>query len=135
MRTDVSCNAIAIEKSKKRCELIKQNANRLGVPHLQIFECTAPGNLSEVRQNPDAIFLGGGVSHVGLLKFGWKRLKKGGRFVANAVTLEGQKSLFELQAKIGGDFTKISIARSDFIGKMRGFQPMREVLQLKAEKL
>jgi precorrin-6Y C5,15-methyltransferase (decarboxylating) len=135
LRTDLSCNAIAIERNKKRCEVIKRNANRLGVPHLQIFECTAPGSLLELKQNPDAIFLGGGVSHTGLLKFSWKRLKKRGCLVANAVTLEAQKSLFELQSKIGGDFTKVSISRSDLIGKMKGLQPMREVLQLKAQKL
>ena len=135
LRAEPSSDAIAFEKSIGKCRMIKRNAKKLGVPRLKVLHCIAPTNFSKIERAPDAVFLGGSVSDFNLLKFSWECLKISGRFVANAVTVEAQKSLTELRAEIGGDLVRMSIARSDSIGQFTALRPMMDVLQLKVKKI
>jgi len=135
MRTSPRCRAVAIEKSKSRLKLIKQNSQELGVPMLQIISGSAPEVLGDLPA-PDAVFIGGGLSSGNLLETCWNALKPGGRLVANAVTLEGELKLLQWQnentGKSGasGDLTRLSISRAEKIGKFQGWKEMRSVVQL-----
>ena len=135
MRTSPRCRAVAIEKSKSRLKLIKQNSQELGVPMLQIISGSAPEVLGDLPA-PDAVFIGGGLSSGNLLETCWNALKPGGRLVANAVTLEGEQKLLQWQnentGKSGasGDLTRLSISRAEKIGKFQGWKEMRSVIQL-----
>ena len=135
MRTSPRCRAVAIEKSKSRLKLIKQNSQELGVPMLQIISGSAPEVLGDLPA-PDAVFIGGGLSSGNLLETCWNALKPGGRLVANAVTLEGEQKLLQWQnentGKSGaiGDLTRLSISRAEKIGKFQGWKEMRSVVQL-----
>ena len=135
MRTSPRCRAVAIEKSKSRLKLIEQNSQELGVPMLQIISGSAPEVLADLPA-PDAVFIGGGLSSGNLLQTCWTALKPGGRLVANAVTLEGEQKLLQWQnenaGKSGasGDLTRLSISRTEKVGKFQGWKEMRSVIQL-----
>ena len=126
MRSHGRCRAIAIEKS--RTALIAENATTLGTPNLQIIEGTAPTALVGLPQ-PDAIFIGGGVTAKGVLEGCWSALKPGGRLAANVVTLEGEQKLFEWHQQVGGSFARIGIQRVEPVGKFLGWRSLATVTQ------
>lgn len=66
MRTHHSCRAVTVERDPVRAERITRNADRLGVPGLRVVTGGAPGALAELPQ-PDAVFIGGGLTAPGLL--------------------------------------------------------------------
>lgn len=125
--------AVAIERSPDRCALIARNAAMLGTPMLEIVTGAAPDALADLPQ-PDAIFIGGGVSAMSLVEVCWAALPKRGRLVANAVTLEGEAVLLSRQEEWGGTLTRIAVSEAKPIGGLRGWQPMRPVTQFSAVK-
>jgi precorrin-6Y C5,15-methyltransferase (decarboxylating) len=98
------------------------------VPQLALIEGTAPVALASLPA-PDAIFIGGGGSETGVMDAAIKALKRGGRLVANAVTLEMEALLFAEYAARGGALTKIEIARAAPVGRMSGWRPAMPVTQ------
>lgn len=126
LRSHPRCRAIAIEAL--RSTYIADNAAALGVPHLQIVTGKAPAALVGLPQ-PDAIFIGGGVTAAGNLEVCWEALKPGGRLVANVVTLEGEQQLFSWHQRIGGSFTRIAIQRAEPIGSFLGWKAMAAITQ------
>jgi precorrin-6B C5,15-methyltransferase / cobalt-precorrin-6B C5,C15-methyltransferase len=128
LRTDPRCRAIAIEQNSSRLQYIADNAAALGVPNLQIIEGKAPNALPDLPQ-PDAIFIGGGVTADNLFDICWSALKPGGRLVANVVTIEGEQTLFKWYEQVGGNFTRIAIQRAEPIGKFLGWRGMALVTQ------
>jgi precorrin-6B C5,15-methyltransferase / cobalt-precorrin-6B C5,C15-methyltransferase len=126
MRSHPRCRAISIERS--RTAFIADNAATLGTPNLQILEGTAPAILQDLPQ-PDAIFIGGGVTAEGMLETCWNALNPGGRLVANVVTLEGEQKLFEWHQKVGGTFTRIGIQRAEPVGNFLGWRSLATVTQ------
>lgn len=128
MRSDRRCRAIAIEQHPDRLQYIADNATALGVPHLQIVAVAAPSALQDLPE-PDAIFIGGGLTTPDLLETCWKALRPGGRLVANAVTVEGEQLVFQWQGKLGGNLTRIAIQRAEPVGKFLGWKAMAPVTQ------
>ena len=59
----------------------------------------------------------------------WTALRRGGRLVANAVTLEAEAALISRQARLGGELTRIEIAHLDTIGDHRAMRPRIPVTQ------
>ncbi len=125
--------AFALESDDDRSDFIRQNADNLGVPHLGVVMGTAPDALANLP-DPDTIFVGGGVSQVGVLEACWDRLSQGGVLVSNAVTMEAQQRLMAFGGDLGAAFTRISAARSGDVGKLTAMRPMMEVLQMVARK-
>lgn len=128
MREHSRCRAIAIEQNPSRLKYIAENALTLGTPNLQIIEGKAASCLKDLPQ-PDAIFIGGGVTSVGLFDVCWQALKPGGRLVANVVTIEGEQKLFQWHKLVGGELTRIAIQRAEPIGKFLGWKAMAPVTQ------
>ncbi|MGF1541435.1 MAG: precorrin-6y C5,15-methyltransferase (decarboxylating) subunit CbiE [Pleurocapsa sp.] len=133
MRSHVRCQAIAIEQNSKRLQYIADNANTLGVPHLQIIAGEAPNALKDLPQ-PDTIFIGGGLTVSNLLETCWDALPIGGRLVANTVTVESEQKLLQWQKKVGGELTRIAISRVEPLGKFLGWKAISPVTQLVAVK-
>jgi precorrin-6Y C5,15-methyltransferase (decarboxylating) len=133
LRTHRSLSAIAIESDPMRQGLIEANAAALGTPHLRLVEGTAP-QAYEGLPGPDAIFIGGGLGDRGVVEGAWERLKQGGRLVANAVTAEGEAHLFALRGKLGGDMTRLSVARLAPVGALHGWKPLMPVTQYWVDK-
>ncbi|MCV6597429.1 MAG: cobalamin biosynthesis bifunctional protein CbiET, partial [Mangrovicoccus sp.] len=59
----------------------------------------------------------------------WQALKPHGRLVANAVTLESEALLLDLQARYGGTLTRIEISRARPVGPYRGWDRLMPVTQ------
>ncbi|MGH6772271.1 precorrin-6y C5,15-methyltransferase (decarboxylating) subunit CbiE [Brucella tritici] len=115
MRVHPSCRAIAIEADEQRQGMIERNRAALGAPGLQLVRGEAPFAL-EGLDEPDAIFIGGGVTDDGVLQVCWNALKPGGRLVANAVTLQSEMLLFNWREKFGGELTRLGVAQAGALG-------------------
>lgn len=124
MRAHPSCRTIAIEAHPDRQRFIEHNRDALGVPALELVAGRAPDALAGLRA-PDAVFVGGGVSREGVLDACWAGLKPGGRFVAHAVTLQGEAALVAWRERHGGTLTRVSVAHAQPLG---GFDAWRQAL-------
>lgn len=120
--------AIAVEAREERAARIRRNALNLGVPDLRVVVGRAPGSLAGLPA-PDAAFLGGGVSDPALVAAVLDALPKGGRLVANAVTLESEALLLRCHAEHGGTLRRLSVARAEPVGHLTGWRPAMPVTQ------
>jgi precorrin-6Y C5,15-methyltransferase (decarboxylating) len=128
MLADPSLRTIAIEQSADRAARIALNASAFGVPSLAVVEGTAPQVLHGLPE-PDAIFVGGGGSEAGVIDTAIAALKRGGRLVANAVTLEMEAKLLAMHAQLGGTLIRVEIGRALPVGGMTGWRPAMPVTQ------
>lgn len=128
-----SNRAIAVERDPERAARIARNALSLGVPGLKIVVGRAPQVLEALEQ-PDAIFIGGGLSDVEIFDRAWSALPAGGRLVANAVTLEGEAVMMSRFERYNANLTRIGVERLDNVGRLHAFRPAMRVMQLVARK-
>ncbi|MGB8688948.1 MAG: precorrin-6y C5,15-methyltransferase (decarboxylating) subunit CbiE [Microcoleus sp.] len=128
MRSHRGCRAIAIERHPTRLQYIAENASTLGVPSLQIIAGEAPAALVNLPQ-PDAIFIGGGVTAEAVLETCWNALGEGGRLVVNAVTVESEFKVLQWHSLHGGELIRIGIQRVGAIGSFLGWKPLAPVTQ------
>ncbi len=133
MRAARDAAAIAFEREGERLQMIAVNADRLGVPGITIVPGSAPDTLIG-QPTPDAIFLGGGVADETLFHACWSALRRGGRLVANAVTLDGEQALLAHQSRLGGELVRIDIAALHTIGGHRALKPRMPVTQWAVSK-
>ena len=137
MRAARDACAVGIDPNPKRLEMARANAQSLGTPRLALIEGTAPQALDDIPtptgtqtdlRRPNAVFIGGGLSEA---VFGpcWEALPKGGRLVANAVTLESEATLLALHARHGGELARVSVATADPVGSLTGWRPAMPVTQ------
>ena len=133
LRGTLNARAIAVERNMDRLGMINRNALALGVPELKVIFGEA---LTEIigLPSPDAVFIGGGLTTDGLLEYCWQNLRPGGRLVANAVTFESERRLFEACEKLGGDLNKIEISRAQAMGDYTSWHGLMPVTQLKIIK-
>ncbi|TIP14654.1 precorrin-6y C5,15-methyltransferase (decarboxylating) subunit CbiE [Mesorhizobium sp.] len=123
-----SMRAIAVEADPARAARIRRNASNCGVPGLAVVEGSAPQALVGL-ETPDAIFIGGGGSDLGVLDAAIGVLPANRRLVANAVTLEMESLLLSRHASLGGDLTRIAISRASPVGSMQAWRPAMPVTQ------
>jgi precorrin-6Y C5,15-methyltransferase (decarboxylating) len=128
MRSDPRCRAIAIEHHPTRLQYMADNAVALGTPNLKIIAGEAPAALKDLPQ-PDALFIGGGLTTEHLLATCWQALRAGGRLVANAVTVESEQMLLQWHSQYGGELLRMAIQRAAPIGKFLGWKAMVPVTQ------
>src|SRR5262249_44510809 len=116
----------------KRRSLIAENASVLGTPEIEILAGEAPQALANLAP-PDAVFIGGGIGKE-VVQRSWAALPRGGRLVANVVTVEGEACLAEHREALGGALTRIAVSRAEPIGTRLGWRPMMPVTQWAAVK-
>jgi precorrin-6Y C5,15-methyltransferase (decarboxylating) len=124
--------ALALEPKAERRAFIAENAERLGAPQLTVVAGSAPDGLADLADRapqPDAIFFGGGLTAGDGVERALDALAPGGRFVANAVTLEGEARLAALHAAQGGEMRRIAVSRLVAVGPYHGWRPMMPVTQ------
>jgi precorrin-6Y C5,15-methyltransferase (decarboxylating) len=142
MRAARDAVAVGFDPHTERLAMARQNAETLGTPRLALIEGRVPeafdaipaptGTQIDLRQ-PHAIFIGGGLSPA-LAENCLSRLPAHGRLVANAVTLESEAVLGQLQAMHGGDLTRLSVEHAEPVGRLRGWRPAMTVTQWVFEK-
>lgn len=128
-----SMRAIGVEERPERSERAARNAATLGTPELRIVTGRAPDAFAGLPA-PDAVFLGGGMCDVGVFEAAWAALKKGGRLVANAVTLRTEQRMLALHDKLGGDLVRLSVARASPLGHELAWSPARAVMHWRVTK-
>ena len=129
LRAAPGARAIAIERDPERAARIERNALRLGVPSLHVICGEAPDVLDELGERPDAIFIGGGLTSYGVLTRCRKALRRGGRLVANVVTVEGEIFVSRAQAEQGGRLKRLGIAHAEPLGGFTGWRPAMPITQ------
>ena len=127
MRAARYARALGIEPRADRRAMAAENALALGAPKLELIDGEVPAALHGLDA-PDAIFIGGGLSHE-TFNIAWNNLRPLGRLVANAVTLESEAILIDLHKKHGGDLVKISVQRAEPVGRLTGWRPSMTVTQ------
>ncbi|MGO9322322.1 MAG: precorrin-6y C5,15-methyltransferase (decarboxylating) subunit CbiE [Solirubrobacteraceae bacterium] len=133
LRAEASARAIAVERREDRAERARANARLLGVPQLEVVLGSAPEALCELP-GPDAIFIGGGLTSAGVIERCWYSLRPGGRIVANAVTLEGERVLALVRERCGGELVRIEISHAEPLGSFEAWRSQLPVVQWSARK-
>ncbi len=127
MRATEHAEAIALEPLAERRGMAARNALALGVPGLDIRDARAPEALADLP-DPDAIFIGGGLSDA-TLAASLARLKPGGRLVAHAVTLESEALLLAAYEQHRGELVRLAASRAEPIGGRFAWRPLMTVTQ------
>ena len=118
----------AVEQNAERVVNIRANAACFGVEHrLAVHHGGTQDRLAELPQ-PNAVFVGGGFD-IALFTALQAMAPAGCRLVVNAVTLETESALLQLHAQHGGELLRIELAQAAPLGRMRGWQPSRAVVQ------
>ncbi|WP_371624763.1 precorrin-6y C5,15-methyltransferase (decarboxylating) subunit CbiE [Streptomyces sp. NBC_01116] len=133
LRAHPSCRAVSVERDPVRAERITRNAERLGVPALEVVTGPAPAALAGLEA-PDAVFIGGGLTAPGLLDACWEALRPGGRLVANTVTLESEALLAERHKAHGGELVRLAVSHAVPVGGFTGWRQAMPVTQWSAVK-
>ncbi|GIG88521.1 precorrin-6Y C5,15-methyltransferase [Plantactinospora endophytica] len=133
LRAEPTCRAVAVEARPDRAERIAGNASTLGVPELDVVVGRAPAVLAGLPA-PDAVFVGGGLATEGVLDACWAALAPGGRLVAHAVTIEGERELTIRAAQLGGDLTRLGVERAAPLGGFTSWKPARALVQWAVSK-
>lgn len=121
-------HASTIETRADRAANIRRNAADFGLAHrLTVIEGAAPAALAGLPA-PDAVFVGGG-GDAALHEALWAAMPAGTRLVANGVTLETEALLAGLHARHGGRLLRVDLAEAAPLGRMRGWQAARPVVQ------
>jgi len=128
MRASRGAGAVAVEPVAARVAMIRENARQLGTEKLRIVEGQAPDALAGLAR-PDAIFIGVGITGEGVFEACWNALRKGGRLVANAVTVESESRIMALYAELGGELSRISVQQAEPVGRFMGWKPAMPVTQ------
>ncbi len=132
LRAAPGAQAIALEPNAERRAMAARNAAGLGVPDLDIRDAAAPKALGGLPE-PDAVFVGGGISDQ-TLAAALRALPRGGRLVAHAVTLESEAVLIDHHVRLGGELVRLSVARAEPVGDYRGWRAAMPVTQWAWEK-
>ncbi|MFE3188058.1 precorrin-6y C5,15-methyltransferase (decarboxylating) subunit CbiE [Nocardia sp. NPDC059240] len=126
-RTHPACRAVTFERIDSRRKQIAANAAALGVPGIQVHGA-APESFAEAV-DPDAIFIGGGLTQDSMFEACWDRLRPGGRLVAAAVTAESEALLLHLSEQHGGALRRMQIYRAEPLGGFTAWRPHLPVTQ------
>jgi precorrin-6B C5,15-methyltransferase / cobalt-precorrin-6B C5,C15-methyltransferase len=128
MRAEPLARAVAIEARPDRADRACRNAGALGVPALQVITGAAPAALAGLP-DPDAVFVGGGLTADGMLQTCWQRLRAGGRLVAHAVTIESEAILHHWRQEHGGELVKVAVSYAEPLGGFTAWRPALPVTQ------
>lgn len=120
------CRAVAFEGNPERRGRVEANARAFGADVEVRGE--APRDFVGAPQ-PDAVFIGGGLSVTGLVQACLDRLSPGGRLVANAVTAESEATLVDWHSRLGGELRRFQHYRGEPIGGFTGWRPQMPITQ------
>lgn len=122
----------AVEQNAVRVANIRANAASFGMDYrLAVHHGDTHHNAHTLLAGlprPHAIFIGGGFD-MALFTALQSIAPKACRLVVNAVTLETEYALLQLHAQHGGALLRIELAHAAPLGRMRGWQPSRPVVQ------
>jgi precorrin-6Y C5,15-methyltransferase (decarboxylating) len=124
--------ALGLERDADRLARARRNAAALGVPH---FDLRLGGDAAALADwpDPDAVFVGGGACEAYLSR-AWAALRPGGRLVVNAMTLDTEALILRWREAVGGELTRVAVARAEPVGGRLGWRAAAPVLMWRATK-
>lgn len=125
--------AEAVELRADRAENIRENARRFGIERAMTAHISPSHEALATLPRPDAVFIGGGAN-AALIAAVLHHIPVGARLVINGVTLETEALLMTEHAARGGSLMRIDIAEPEPLGRLRGWNASRPVLQWSIEK-
>jgi len=125
-RSGSGCRAVAFETKPERRERIVANSRAYGAD-IDV-RGGAPEGFSGVAQ-PDAIFIGGGLTGPGIVEACLSQLPSGGRLVANAVTVESEALLVQWHSRLGGELRRFQHYQGEPLGGFTGWRPQMPITQ------
>lgn len=126
----------AVEKEKERVIHIEKNKNKFKTANLEIIRKKAPDSLRDLPA-PDAVFIGGGGKDIGkILEVCSKQIKRYGRIVVNAITIETLSAAAQFFEASGWNMETISvnIAKTKDIADSHLFNAHNPVFIIVGEK-
>jgi precorrin-6Y C5,15-methyltransferase (decarboxylating) len=135
-RSGSGCTAVAFERDEHRRERIAANALAFGA-HVDV-RGAAPDAFGDAEltdggvtgvPSPSVIFIGGGLTHAGLVDDCLRRLPSGGRLVANAVTAESEAVVLDYYSRLGGRLRRYQHYLGEPVGGFTGWRPAMPVTQ------
>jgi len=120
------CRAVAFERDEERRTRIADNVVAHGVT---VEVRSGAPEAFEGAPRPAAIFIGGGITHTGLLDACIDRLPAGGRLVANVVTAESEAVVTQWYQRYGGELRRFQHYRGEPVGKFTGWRAAMPVTQ------
>ena len=123
--------SVAVERDATRAAQVRSNAARWGVgERVDVVEADVDEYLASAASGPDAVFLGGGLSASAVER----AVALARRVVAHAVTMESERLLLDAQAEHGGELVRVSVETMRPLGRFRGWNPARAIVQWSWEK-
>jgi precorrin-6Y C5,15-methyltransferase (decarboxylating) len=125
-RSGSGCRAVAFETRPARRDRIIANAIAFGA------DIDVRGEAQEGFEGaaqPDAIFIGGGLTGPGLVDACLAQLPAGGRLVANAVTAESEALLVQWHTRLGGELRRFQHYQGEPLGGFTGWRPQMPITQ------
>lgn len=119
--------AYAVDTKQERLDLAMQNADQAGVHGLTALHSECYDALDALPE-PDAIFIGGGLS-ADLILAAKKKLPAGGRLVAHAVTVQSEALLLAAHQQDGGMLVRIQVNYAQPVGEYHGWRGLMPVTQ------
>lgn len=129
----------AVEKEAGRVKDIRANKEKFKAGNLEIISGLAPGCMRDKKlPAPDAVFVGGGgAGLLEILRFVARRVKKGGRVVVNAVTLESAYGAFEFFRKKGWEreLSVVNLSKARSLGELNLLKANNPVFIIRGTKV
>ncbi|MBJ7338286.1 precorrin-6y C5,15-methyltransferase (decarboxylating) subunit CbiE [Mycolicibacterium sp.] len=125
-RSGSGCAAVAFERDGTRRARIDANAAAFGAA-VEV-RGAAPDSFAGAPQ-PTAVFVGGGLTHPGLLDACLDHLPVGGRLIANVVTVESEGLVSQWYSRIGGTLRRFQHYSGEPVGGFTGWRPAMPVTQ------
>ena len=125
-RSAPGCAAVAFERDGARRARIEGNAVAFGSA-LEV-RGAAPADFDGAPE-PEAVFVGGGLTHPGLLEGCLDHLPVGGRLVVNVVTVESENVLSQWYSRIGGTLRRYQHYHGEPVGGFTGWRAAMPVTQ------
>jgi precorrin-6Y C5,15-methyltransferase (decarboxylating) len=119
--------AVCVEQHAERAARIERNAARYAVD-LQVVQGDSLALLDTLGPAPQAVFVGGGFDRA-LFDALRTRLSAPWRLVVNAVALETQALLMDLQRAHGGQLLQLQWSEAQPLGRMQAWNAARPVVQ------
>lgn len=132
----IAGRVFAVEKDGARVKDIEENSERFQTKNLVVVEGEAPAALRGLP-SPDAVFVGGGGEGiVKILQAVSRRLKKGGRVVVSAVTMETASKAVEFISKKGWEKETVllSVARSKDVAGLTMLSANNPIFMIRGRK-
>lgn len=119
----------AIEVDPEGVEICRQNAKAHRTDNVRVIAGRAPEALHDL-EDPDAVFVGGSKGSMGeILELALRRLRPGGRVVANAITLDNVSEAYTSLRALGimPEVTMLNISRGEKLAHYVRYDAMNPI--------